>query len=61
MRETWISRYFSTFTWYAQLVTLAKYFMSEGRMRISGIEEISRASGAREKSNGTPSAGGYNG
>lgn len=30
-------------------------------MRISGIIEISRASGASEESNGTPSAGGYRG
>lgn len=35
--------------------------MSEGKMRISGINEMFRASGASEKSNGMPSAGGYRG
>lgn len=35
--------------------------MSEGRMRMSGINEMFRASGASEKSNGTLSAGGYRG
>lgn len=47
--------------YFAQLPTFAKNFMSEGRMMISGIEEILRASGASEKSNGIPSAGGYRG
>lgn len=41
--------------------TFTKYFISEGRMRMSGIEEIWRDSGASEKSNGMPSAGGYSG
>lgn len=35
--------------------------MSEGRIRISGIEEIWSASEASEKSSGISSAGGYNG
>lgn len=35
--------------------------MSEGRIIISGIEVTLRASGASEKSNGMPSAGGYKG
>lgn len=49
------------YTRHDQLVTFTKYFMSEGTTRISGIKEISRASGASEKSNGTASAGGYRG
>lgn len=43
------------------VITFAKGAKSDGRMSICGMEEILRASGAIEKSNGTLSAGGYRG
>lgn len=44
-----------------EVLTLMKYFISEGKMIMSGMEEILSASGAKHKSNGMPSAGGYRG
>lgn len=41
--------------------TLMKGARSEGRRRTSGEGRISSASGASEKSKGTPTAGGYRG
>ena len=43
------------------VITFTNGARSEGSRRTSGVDEISRASLASEKSNGTPPAGGYRG